>query len=181
MQRVRSLMFAVLLMSLMVAVYTPGALARAPYYATSLEFRSTDSSGCNEVRLYTSAGRTSDGTPYLDVDITISDPCMTDPANRFMLNAYARTNSYQFDAHPRLNSASLSATVPVENCNGGLCNWLGSELSLQLTLTGSGALTGDPGSSITRAVVATGSITGRWGQNLIPDPSITGYLSRLKG
>jgi hypothetical protein len=165
----------------MVAVYTPGALARAPYYATSLEFRSTDSSGCNEVRLYTSAGRTSDGTPYLDVDITISDPCMTDPANRFMLNAYARTNSYQFDAHPRLKSASLSATVPVENCNGGLCDWLGSELYLQISLTGTGDLTSDSSNSISRPVVATGSITGIEDQNLIPDPSMTGWLTRLKG
>jgi hypothetical protein len=181
MQRVRSLVLTVLLMSLMATLSTPGALAKAPYYSASLSFYSTDRIGCMETRLWLDAGRTGDGTTFLDIDITMADQCYTEPSQRPRLNAYYRTYDYQLDAHPRLGSASLSATVPVVSCNYGLCDWVGSELYVQITLTGNGDLTSDPGSSITRPVVATGSITGRWDQNLIPDASTSGYLSRLKG
>jgi hypothetical protein len=151
-----------------------------PAHAFALRFETPEVAACNQTRLWLRGGIGADGRPCLDADITVINRCRHDPAQHFLLSAYFRATSFELDADPRLDTAILTGTLPVVACNGGLCAWVGESLSVALTLTGSAELARDPDAAISRQVVATGTVAGRW-ENFAPAPSVEGYLSRLAG
>ena len=157
-------------------IVTPGM----PDHAFALRFETPDVVACNQTRLWLRGGIGADGRPFLDADISIINCCRHDPAQQFLLSAYFRATSFELDADPRLDRAILTGTLPVVACNGGLCAWVGESLSVALKLTGSAELPRDPDVALSRQVVATGTVAGRW-ENFAPAPSVEGYLSRLAG
>jgi len=152
--------------------------ADASSYAFALRFQPADDTVCNETRLWLKGGTCADGLPYLDADLTVINRCRHDPAQHFLLTAYFRTNSFALEADPDLNRATLTGTLPVVACNGELCAWVGESLRVEMTLTGHGELAGDPRCALSRPVVATGTVAGRW-ENFAPASSVEGSISRL--
>jgi hypothetical protein len=157
----------------------PSASTLTPSYEFSLRFQPTNHGACNESRLWLRGGTGADGRRYLDADLVVVNRCRHDPAQQFLLNAYFRTNSFELNADPHLTTATLTGTLPVVACNGALCEWVGQSLYVEVTLTGSDEPAGDPGSALSRFVVATGTVAGRW-ENFAADASVEGYLSRLE-
>jgi hypothetical protein len=180
MRRFPRFLLSLVLMPLLAGLFAPALSAKETgYAASSITFSSVDPTGCLETTVVINAGtRAGTTAPYFEIDnLLIYDHCQ----QQTRVFAYFRTTTFVFRVHPRLVSATLVGTLPVITCSGdaGSCADLANGLEVELTMTGTGELVQHGGSSMSRAVTATGSVSSGT-TNYAPATSVSGQLGRSR-
>jgi FlaG/FlaF family flagellin (archaellin) len=173
--RVRVLLL-VCTLALAGGVWAPGSVgATTGHYSVGAEFASFDETGCVETKVRVQA-TTLNGQHYMEVDaLEVYDHC----AGEALLWVFGNTTTFTMQVHPQFRTATLTGTVTVLECQWSGCPIPSGQLSVDLTFTGMGEITGGGRSDSYRSAIAVGTVTDGV-TNYTPEPSIDGRLYRGK-